>query len=320
MRAPLLALFLPAIAAAAPDIETRTLAEVAIHPERSAQAQVVSLNESRIAAEIAARIVELPLQPGQVIARGALLARLDCRDYDLAAERAAAALQVSEARARLAELQSERARKLAGDGFIAGELLDTRLAEAAAARAEVGAAQAALKTAENVRGKCVLRTPFPAIVAERLGQEGEMATAGAPLAVLIDRSHIELKAEVQEADAADLALARAPRFVAQEGEFPLRLLRTSPALNKATRQVEARLGFVKRTPRPGSGGRLVWASATPHLPAALLVRRQGVLGVFIEETGKPRFVPLAGAQEGRPVPVDLPPSTRLVVKGQHTLP
>lgn len=312
-------LLLPETPTAA-DLETRPLAEVAVYPERSAQAEVVSLNESRIGAEIAARILELPLQPGQLIDKGAVLIRLDCRDYDLAVERAAAALQVSETRARLAELQGGRADKLAKDGFISGELLDTRLAEAAAARAEVTAARAALKTAENTRSKCVLRAPFAAIVAERLGQVGEIAAPGAPLVALIDRSRIELKAEVQAGDAADLGRARSLRFVGQEGAFPVRLLRTSPALTKATRQIEARLRFLKGAPRPGSSGRLVWRTTTPHLPAALVVRRQGALGVFVKDAETPRFLPLAEAQEGRPAAVALPPTARLVVKGQHTLP
>lgn len=56
--------------------EAKPLREIAVYPERTAQAQVVSLNESRIAAELTARIVKLAVEPGQRIARGALIAQL----------------------------------------------------------------------------------------------------------------------------------------------------------------------------------------------------------------------------------------------------
>lgn len=58
-------------------------------------------------------MVRLAVEPGQRIARGGLIAQLDCHDYALASERAAAALSAAEARARLAELQLGRTQKLA---------------------------------------------------------------------------------------------------------------------------------------------------------------------------------------------------------------
>jgi multidrug resistance efflux pump len=122
---PLLLLFaLPAFA-----WEAKPLRQIAVYPERSAQAQVVSLNESRIAAELSARIVSLAVEPGQRITRGSLIVRLDCRDFELAVERAEAAISVSRARARLAELQHSRSVKLAGEGFLSKDALDSRFAE-----------------------------------------------------------------------------------------------------------------------------------------------------------------------------------------------
>lgn len=98
-RFPLLALFLILLPCASPVLawEARPLREIAVHPERVAQARVVSLNESRIAAELAARVEALTVEPGQRVGRGAVLARLDCRDYRLASERAEAERAAAEA-------------------------------------------------------------------------------------------------------------------------------------------------------------------------------------------------------------------------------
>jgi hypothetical protein len=64
---------------------------------------------------------------------------------------------------------------------------------------------------------------------------------------------------------------------------------------------------------------VIWRESRPHLPADLVVRREGELGVFVEAQGIVRFHPLAEAQEGRPAPVDLAPGARIVVAGQLAL-
>jgi RND family efflux transporter MFP subunit len=312
---PLLMLALPAHA-----WEAKPLREIAVYPERSAQAQVVSLNESRIAAELTARIVKLAVEPGQRIARGALIAQLDCRDYGLATERAEAAKAASQARARLADLQYVRARKLTTEGFISREALDSRAAELDSARADVAVNAAAVKTTRSAQSKCRVRAPFPAIVLERLAQEGEMATPGTALASLIDTSRIEVKAEVQAADAVSLKTAGNIVLVTGEGRFGVRLARLSPALVKNSRLAEARLRFTGKAAAPGASGRIVWASPEMHVAAALLARRQGKLGVFVASDKTTRFHPLPNAQEGRPAKAEgLQADSRIVVRGQGTL-
>jgi RND family efflux transporter MFP subunit len=305
---------------AAPTWGARPLREVAIFPERSAQAQVVSLNTTRLAAEIAAPVQALPVEPGQTIRRGEVVARLDCRDYELAARRAAAQLEANAARERLAALQLERAQRLVAENFISRDLLDTRQAEHDAARAAVAVERAALETARRQVEKCVLRAPFPAIVAERLAQVGEMAAPGSPLVALIDTSRIEVRAEVQAADAGSLMRARQLRLRLDGEDYPLRLARLSPAIEPASRLRQARLRFGAKTAPVGASGRVIWRDASPHLPAELLVRRGGRLGVYTASDGRPRFHPLPAAEEGRPARADgLTPESRIVVRGQNAL-
>lgn len=300
--------------------EAKPLREIAVFPERSAQAQVVSLNESKVAAELSARIVKLTVEPGQRIARGALIAQLDCRDYDLAVERAQAATKASEARARLADLQHARSLKLVTEGFISKDGMDIRSAELDTTRADVAVNQAALNTARAAQARCVVRAPFPAIVLERLAQEGEIALPGTPLISLLDSSRIEVRAEVQESDVAGLQAARQIAFVNAEARYPLRLIRLSPARLKASRLAEARLRFTAAAAAPGSSARVVWASPDMHVPAELLARRQGRLGVFVATEKTPRFHPLPNAQEGRPAKATgLQVDSRIVVRGQGAL-
>lgn len=64
---------------AAPAWEAKPLREIALRPERTAQAQVVALNATRMTVKIAAPILALPVEPAQVVKRGEALARLDRR-------------------------------------------------------------------------------------------------------------------------------------------------------------------------------------------------------------------------------------------------
>jgi len=306
-------------ARADPAVATRTLAEVALYPQREASAQAVARNESRIAAEIAARIAEIPVEVGQTVARGAVVARLDCRDQALARERAKAALAAARSRLALAEQQLARARGLVAKGFISREALDARDSEVEVLRADRAQARVQLATAERAVGKCSLHAPFPAIVRGRLGQVGELAVPGTPLVALADASRIEVAAQLQPRDADSLRAASDIRFLGDGGPRALKLLRISPAIDPQARTVEARLAFAAEPAPPGAAGRVVWRDNAPHLPPELVVRRGGRLGVFVDAGGVARFHELPGAQEGRPAPVSLPADARVVVEGQLTL-
>jgi len=296
-------------------LSVRVLAEVAIHPTREAAAEVVALNESRVATEIAGRIESIGVETGQTIARGALLAKIDCRDHVLASARARAALDASLARVALAQMQLARARKLQAQGFFSPEALAARETETRVLDADAANARAQLDTATRTIGKCTVRAPFAAIVRQRLGQLGELAAPGTPIATLIDLERIEVSARVQAQDTASLRVAKAVRFEGETASVAVSLVRVSPAIDRVSRTIDARLRFAGARAAPGAQGRIVWRDVHPHLPPALIVRRGAQLGVFVARGGKARFHPLPLAQEGRPAAADLPAGTRIVVTG-----
>lgn len=324
VRVPFLILALAAMPLAAqqpapPAVTLQPFGQLAIHPQREAPATAISLNESRIAAEVTASIESMAAEAGQVVARGAVLARLDARDHELAVARARAASESALARQSLAEAQLRRARELKAQGFISQEALNQRETEVAVVTAETKSARAALDTARRNLEKCVIRAPFRAIVRSRSGQVGELAVAGSPLYVLVDADRIEVSAQVPARGADTLARAEAIEFVSQSGRHAVRLERISPAVERAARTREARLAFVRDKALSGTEGRIVWRDPIAHVPAELIVRRGKELGVFVADEGKARFHVLPEAQEGRPAALDLPVATQIVVSGRHGL-
>lgn len=309
----------PAAVLPAPIFVLKTVAEVVIYPERSAPAAVVGKNEARLSAEIAATILALPVDVGQRVSKGEIVARLDPRDAELVLERAAAALAQAQARHAQATAQFERARTLRDKNFYSAEALTLRETELAAAAADLRAANAQHETARRTLAKHTLRAPFNAVVRARSGQVGELAAPGTVLLMLVDNQSLELAVQVQPRDAEALQAAVSPEFETAGGRHALKLLRVSPTLNRESRSIEARLLFVGPPPAAGTEGRLLWRDTRAHLPADLLVRREGRYGVFLAAEGKARFLVLPQAQEGRPALLDLPPATQIVTQGRHAL-
>jgi hypothetical protein len=128
---------------------------------------------------------------------------------------------------------------------------------------------AAVKTARAAQGKCDVRAPFPAIVLERLAQEGEMAIRQArpwsACSILrASKSKPRCSKQMQPVSRSARLL---PHWSPVDGRYPLRLVRMSPALNKSSRLDEARLRFTAKAAAPGSSGRVIWASPEMHVPA-----------------------------------------------------
>lgn len=313
----------PAAATPATTIKTAPFGQIALRPQREAAAVVLARNDSRIAAEVAGTVQRWGPDTGARVTRGGLLVQIDDADLRLARERAAAALAAAQARAQLAAAQLKRARELQAQGFVSSDALAGREAESRAADADVAAQQAALAGAERALAKARVLAPFDASVRQRLVQVGETVAPGAPLYQLTETTGAELSVQLAPQDARGLARAGGLAFVRDDGSrTALKLLRVADTLSSPARTAEVRLTAADAREQlvPGRDGRLQWHDPRPHVPAALLVLRDGKLGVFSAEQGRARFVPLAGAQEGRAAPApQLGATLVLVVAGQQAL-
>ena len=309
-----------AVAADAPHAVTwQPLGELLIQAQHEAPAAAQSLNESRIASEVTAVVRTIRVQVGEVVDAGATLVELDPRDAQLALERAQAALVAAQARIRLAEFQLQRARELHERNFASADTLTQRETELALAQAERAAATAQVASAQRDLDKCTIRAPYRAIIHARSAQLGELAAPGSPLLTLIDVSRIEVSAQIQPKDSTSLQAADDIQFVAPGTRHAVQLLRISPAIDRTTRTREARLLFRAEAAAPGTTGAIRWQGETNLLPADLVSRRNGRLGVFIVTGDTARFAELEQAQEGRPAAVTLPPATPVIVDGRFSL-
>lgn len=320
MRTLIMLLFIAstATAIAAPAYTVKSLDQVAIYPLSSAAAQVVPDNESRIAAEVTARIESIPAKVGQSVRKGDVLVKMDQRQYKLALEQANNQVELLSNRYKLAQSQFESAKALHASQFISAQLLEQRRTELAVVDSELKIARSSAAQARLSLDKTILRAPFSGAVKERLAGEGELAAPGQPIIALTEFAQNELRARVSNRDIAELNAAKSPQFRQGGKTYPVKIVRIAPVVDPRgqTREV------IFKADAPlisGSTGDLVWSSVVPHLPAAYLQQRERRSGIWVEEGGKPVFKPVPDAQAGRPVPLSWPLDTRIIDEGRFAL-
>ncbi|HRD49143.1 MAG: efflux RND transporter periplasmic adaptor subunit [Candidatus Competibacter sp.] len=302
------------------EVGVQPLREVALPDRGTAPASVIAPNDSRIAAEVTARVARVHAEVGGTVKTGQLLLELDAADYRLALAQADAQVTAARARVALAEQRLQQALTLIKKRFVSDDAVLELKTGVQAAEADLDVAQAQQAVAARNVEKCRIVAPFIGVVLERQAQVGATAAPGTILLRLVDLAAPEIEAQVQATQADELPHATEIVFENQGKPYPARLLRLSPVVDAAARTRVARLAFTGRAAPPaGSSGTLRWLTPDGLLPPDLLVKRDQKLGAFVVESGRARFVPAPTAQEGRPFAVALPPETSMVVRGQQGL-
>jgi len=285
------------IAATAAKITTAPLDQLAVGVLRSSAAEVISLNESSLSAEVSAAIIQIRADVGSEVKKGDVLLELDPQAALLQLAYARAAF--AKASAQLEGANSPQARKVA----------QARLAQR----------QAQLDMAQLNLARCTLRAPFAGQVIGRQAQVGMIAAPGVALITLLDASSLEIAVSIEAEQLFAFKQASSLVFRAQGAELAVLIKRIASVVSRGSRTVEARLTFASMGAPIGTAGRVEWRDQELLLPPKLLTRRNGQLGVFWFDGKVARFEVLPSAQAGRPAQVNLPATTAIILSGREGL-
>lgn len=285
----------------------------------SAPAHVVAEDHSLLSAQISGLIESIGVRVGQRVVAGQALVQLECRDYELALQQARRNFESLEARIRLARQQLERVKTLVRQGNVSVELRDQRESELDQLIAERAGGELTIDKALLSVKRCSVNAPFGGVVTERLAAEGSLASPGTPLLRLLRDHQLEVEADVSVEQVGTLQQASSLTFENRGQRYPLSLRTLVPLVDSRTRTRRVRLGFSGEAALAGSSGRLVWQAPQPRVPASLIVRRGGQLGLMLYDDGRARFNPLPDALEGQAAAVKLAPGTLVIVEGQHAI-
>ena len=182
--------------------------------------------EVTISPDVSGEIVALPVQEGDMVRRGDLLARLNPDDYRAQVERQEAG--VSEAKAALAERQAdsvqtrrtyERKQKLYEKGVISeSEFLNAQssynqsVARLQSARFRVESAKASLQDAQEQLQKTRIHAPMSGTISKLTVEEGERVVgtrqrSGTEMMNVARLDRMELEVDVNESDVVNVASA-----------------------------------------------------------------------------------------------------------------
>jgi len=139
---------------------------------------------------------ERPVELGQSVAAGELLARLFNPELDPAREAAHARVNEVLAQTEQARRDAERAAQLHARGMLSAQERDRQTSRLDALRASVGSARAALRQTEQLQREMRLEAPFAGTVEAVLIEPGEFVAPGQPVMRLSADAGYEVEVRV----------------------------------------------------------------------------------------------------------------------------
>ncbi len=147
---------------------------------------------------VGGEIIQLPARRGQSVKAGALIARLDSRDYELQAKQSEAQLAQAAAQLEQAQAQYQRARQLYETRNISKSELDANEAAFKSAQAQQELTRQALALAQQQLEYCELRAPVDGALAAVPVELHQTVAAGQTVANISAGDLIEIEVGIPE--------------------------------------------------------------------------------------------------------------------------
>jgi RND family efflux transporter MFP subunit len=237
------------------------------------------------------RVVSVPVEPGQWVRAGQVLAVIDRSVQTPQAAALAAQIEASRADAELAQANLDRALQLVERGFISKADVDrlTATRDAAAARVKVAEAQLAERQARNAQLNIV--APAAGLLLTRDVEPGQVVGGGSGVLFSIAKGgEMELLADVGESELGQLAPGVSAEVtpVGTEKSFTGQVWQISPVIDEEDRQGMARIALAYAPElRPGGFASAVIRSGTvvaPLLPESAI--QNDIQGAYVYIVGE----------------------------------
>lgn len=262
---------------------------------RSYPGTVRSPETARIGFRVTGTIERYPIEVGQSVSAGEVIAQMDEDQYRIAVREAEARVAGAETALAVADRNLARVRRLYESNAATIEQLDAATRERDGAQAELRAAEESLEGARLRLGYTELRAPVDSWVVELLAEEGETVRAGTPVVVLGSRRNFEVRVEVPETavvslDVGHQAEVRFPRIEAR-AEALVKEVGRAPASNTVLYPVVLRIPDPPPRLRVGMVATVRFAGTPASEDGPVLVPVDAVVGsrsgephVFVVQT------------------------------------
>ncbi|WP_298212917.1 efflux RND transporter periplasmic adaptor subunit [Acidovorax sp.] len=289
--------------------------------------------ESRLGFRVAGKIVQRQAQLGQRVRAGQVLAQLDPRDYQLAADAARAQLASATTQRDLAAADFKRYQALKDQNFISGAELERRDATLKAAQSTLDQARAQLSSQGNQAAYTTLVADVSGVVTGIDAEPGQVVSAGAPVVRIAQDGPRDVVFAVPEDKVAQITLGSSVAVRGWSGGAPLagRVREVAASADPATRTYQVKVA-IEGAEAPALGSTVyVTPKALSHtgiaaikLPTSALFQQGQATAVWVYDaasgTVKSQPVQIATADGNEAVvAAGLAPGMQVVATGVHVL-
>lgn len=242
---------------------------------------------------VGGRVLTRPVELGERVEAGAVLARLDASGYRNAARAAAAQVAELEARAEQLGRDERRVAALEGEGVLTEAELEATRSGLARLSASREAALAQLSESRRQTREAVLRAPFSGVVREIFVDPGQVVGPGTPVVALAGEGGLEIELGTPSEAIAWIGDASVEVELVDRGE------RVQGTLREVSQAAGLRGLFATQVAIPAG-------SARPGEGALVRFTRQGApelrapLGAVYDPSGDRPYVWLVQDEEGSP--------------------
>jgi RND family efflux transporter MFP subunit len=296
-------------------------------------AEVRARVESRLGFRVGGKLVQRPVEVGQRVAVGQLLALIDAQDFQLAAQAAQAQVSAAQSQRDLAAAEFKRFEALKVQNFISGAELERREAGLKSAEAALNQAKAQAQAQGNQAGYARLTASHAGVITAIEAEAGQVVSAGQPIVRLAHDGPRDAVFAVSEQLALGLKIGQSMTATLLSTGQPLKgkIRELGASADPVTRTYTVKLalqagerlplGATLNVRAPGLSGAAVSAIKLPT--SALRQEGQGTAVWVLDEatmTVNSQAVQL-GPVDGNEVVVSsgLQPGQRVVSAGAHVL-
>ncbi|HYL59445.1 MAG TPA: efflux RND transporter periplasmic adaptor subunit [Candidatus Acidoferrales bacterium] len=208
-----------------------------------------------IGTKILGQIVAEPIEEGQHVKRGDLLARIDDRDYQAQLRQALADRDLAQANLILKRQRADRMRELFKQGVQSRDSLDDAENQLSVAEAALKRSEAAIDFAKFEVSQCVITSPIDGVVLQKYREVGDTINFGGTIqagggatdiAQLADLSDLRVEVDINEGDIAKVGMGTPATVIPDaypDNPFSAAVVKIYPEADrqKGTVKVEVRI-------------------------------------------------------------------------------
>ncbi len=259
-------------------VTVTTVKTQALETTQESVGSLEGLVDPTIAAEVAARVIKVHVNPGDQVNKGQLVATLDATDFTM--QRNEAQAEVARIQALIANQAKTVARNqaLVDKKFISQNAVDTEVANLTVLNQQLAAARARVGSINHTSSKSKVVSPVSGVVEKKLVDTGDYVRIGDPIVQIVSRQKLRAHLPFPEQIGAQLKPGLKVRLTTPTSSKQVETViqELKPLITEGNRTIDV-IADVDNVPGWQPGASVTGSVVLSELPAAMMVPEESVV-------------------------------------------